>query len=344
MTTSNDHNGPAAQGNAPDALEELFRHVSARERPPREDEHAIRQSVHDEWRRVTGASWRRRTGIAMAVAASALLAVALLVLRPGAPVPGKPGPLVAAVEKVTGAATQTAGDGSVWPLGAGGDSLIAGSRLSTAAASGLALRWTNGAVIRVDEATDLLLESGNGIRLLRGAVYVDTGEAQATGDTPAIITPQGRIRHLGTRYMTRLSPAGTAVSVRAGAVIFSKLDRVGKETLRATAGQRLVVAISGEPRFEDVPTWGEEWAWAEGLSTRFAADGRPLNALFEWVASETGRALAYASPEARQLASSSVLHGAFDLAPLEALSVASATSDLVAEVRGGEIFVRWREP
>ena len=343
MTTDNDHEAHDPQPNDPDELAALFRHVRAREQPPQEAERAIREAVYGTWRQTATASRRRGAVFAFAVAASVALALIAVLFRSDDPTPAGPVLMLARVERAIGDVRQSpAGRDSV-PVETG-DNLASATRLATAAGAGLALRWTDGTMIRVDAESEVRLELGTEIRLLRGAIYVDTGQAGSAAGAPVVMTPQGEVRHTGTRYMTRVSSAGTTVSVRSGAVAFRGEPRDARPRLEAGAGEQLTAPRSGAPRVEPALTWGSEWAWTESLSPGFVADGRSLAELFDWVAVETGRAVSYASSEARGLAERSLLHGSFELPPMRTLAVASATSDLIASADGGEIRVTLRDP
>lgn len=86
------------------------------------------------------------------------------------------------------------------------------------------------------------------------------------------------------------------------------------------------------------------WEWVHAVAPVPLVDGRPLAVLLDWVARETGRPLRYASPTIREQAMNTVLHGRIrDLAPLEALEVMLATTDLdYALLADGTIEIRPR--
>ena len=85
-----------------DLLEELFRHASARERPPPDDEAAIREALHAEWRVITGRRRRRRTALSLAAAASLVLAVLIGTNMQRGPQVTTPAEQLASIQKVTG--------------------------------------------------------------------------------------------------------------------------------------------------------------------------------------------------------------------------------------------------
>jgi ferric-dicitrate binding protein FerR (iron transport regulator) len=215
--------------------------------------------------------------------------------------------------------------------------LMTGQQLVTGENSGLALRWLNGESIRLAERTKLRLTSAGEINMLVGRIYVDTDEADSAGSLH-ISTPAGRVRHIGTRYMTAVSANGTSVSVREGQVL---LDKQGVETL-ANGGDQLKVDALGILVVQAVPTYGALWQWTEELAPIFQSDGRSMADFLDWVAHESGRAVEFASPAAEQLAGETLLRGQVDMEPMHALALILQTSDLTSEVYAGTIVVRLR--
>lgn len=333
-----DQNGPT-RTHPPDALGELLRHAGARARPPRADENAIRTAVRHAWLQSTTAA-RRRRFVTWAVAASVVAAVAFS-LAGRLSGPGQPGPRLATVEKSFGEVQSGAATGGADGVEAGAD-LHPGQPIRSGPDAGLALRWHDGTTIRIAADTSVVLTSRHELRLVRGAVYIDTGTAAARQSFAGVTTPAGRIRHVGTRYMARVDTTATTVSVRTGTVVFRPEGTADNDAVRATSSQRLSVSRSGPPRVESTSTWGPEWDWVDALVPAFRADGRSLAEFFEWVATESGRSLSYASPAARRVAKQNRLHGTIELPPLRALAVASASSDLTARVNEGEIRIALR--
>ena len=87
---------------ANDALEQVFRHASARAQPPQAAEQAVRGALHSEWRAMTGRRKRRRLVFSLAAAASVVLAVAIATLLPHGPAAVAPSVTLATVEVATG--------------------------------------------------------------------------------------------------------------------------------------------------------------------------------------------------------------------------------------------------
>jgi hypothetical protein len=197
----------------------------------------------------------------------------------------------------------------------------------------------NGTLLRLDESTEITLVSGDEIFLQSGRVYLDTMPGQAGDKAITIHTAQGLVRHLGTQFITQWSEHGLLISVREGEVLYQPLPDSQQEPAQAGAGQQLEVTTGGEISMEAIPTWGTEWAWAEALSPGFTSDGRSLADLFQWAGRELGRQVEYSPATAEAEAAATVLHGNLDVHPLQALSVATATSNFTTRLSEGRIII-----
>jgi len=339
MNGTDNNQGRRHSGDLNDPLAELFRHASARQRPPAGDEQIVRQALHEQWEAMTRGPRARRKVWPWAIAASVLLAVVVGTRLSQVADPIAPAQQVALADRIMGQITLQTDTGSRNLHEAQEQWLLSGQTIRLGANSRLAMRWINGAAIRMDERTELKLISPDELFLDTGRIYVDTADADHTGAGITVHTPQGVVRHLGTQFMTQVSPSGTAVSVREGQVAyFPSPDRVDERTL-AIKGQKLAVAASGGIAIEPIAIWGDEWVWAEQMSTGFASDGRSLADLLAWAARESGRQVEYRSLVAESVAVATILHGDLELQPMQVLSVANATSDLRAEVEDGLIVV-----
>lgn len=320
-----------------DVLAELFRQVPARKPPPEEDEQLIRQSVHAQWQEMI--SGRRRRNWTWALAASIVVAVAAVVrIIPHPPISDSD-LKVASIEKIVGTVAAHSATGPLVLNAEASSDVMIGLTLRSDKASGAGLQWINGTLIRLDENTELKLISVDEIFLKSGRVYLDNLPGQEGGKSIIIRTPQGLVRHLGTQFMTQYSASSLLISVREGEVVYQPLASSPDGPAQAGVGQQLKVSPGGEIELEPISTWGADWTWAEALSPGFQSDGRSLSDLFAWAGRELGRELEYSSSSAESVAATTVLHGNLDLHPLQALSVATATSDLTAHVSDGRIVI-----
>ena len=184
--------GTQQHENQKDKVAELFRHASARERPPAEDELAIRQALHTEWSGMTRQRKRRKALFTLAAAASAVLAVMIGIRMAPEPTPAPSLAQLAVVEKSVGVVRVNSSDGSFQSLDSA-TALVAGQQIVTRGDSRMALRWLNGESIRLDENTELTLNSAGEVTLQAGQIYLDTDQAGANKEL-YILTPAGRVR------------------------------------------------------------------------------------------------------------------------------------------------------
>lgn len=324
-----------------DPLAELFRHASVRRQPPPEEERIVRQALYEQWRAMTPRPRNHMKFWPWAIAASIVLAIAVLLRLGPVSSPGAPVLRVAVVERLVGPLTLRTpeGDRILQEIPEGG--LLSGQAVRLEKGSMLAMLWNNGSVIRVDEGTELKLVSEREVFLVTGRIYVDTSGAGLEADQIAVSTPQGLVKHLGTQFVTQVTPAGTSVRVREGRVAYFPADGGDDEQTLAERGQLLAVAADGRIAIEPIETWGAEWEWAEQLAAGFVSDGRSLADLLAWAGRESGRLVRYGSSGAETAAGAAILRGDLrDLQPMQALLVATATTDLEAEVSQGLIVIR----
>jgi len=218
--------------------------------------------------------------------------------------------------------------------------LRAGDVLSTSSGALLALEWNDGASLRLDENTELVLHTEDEIELIQGRIYVDSGvdRAAAAPVSLSIQTHAGMVRHIGTQYLTAVQTAGIVVSVREGEV--QVRPESGAASVRP--GEQLSVSLDGEITQQVIPTHGAMWEWTERITPPLELDGMTALAFVQWAARETGHELVFESDAARQLAGETQLRGAVAQEPQRALYLILQTSDLEHEVSGGNILVRIR--
>jgi ferric-dicitrate binding protein FerR (iron transport regulator) len=322
----------------PDALEELLRITPVRQRPPAKDAAAIHASVHAAWRQEVHAHRGTRTRWAWAAAAVLAITLATFILRqPGT----DPAPTVqlAQVEGLTGTVIARQGSEKVALNSNAG--LVTGQVVTTLSDSRLTALWSGGIRLRFDQQTEFEAISTNELQLSAGRVYVDTSEATA-GTSLVIITPEGAVRHIGTRYQVRVDRALTEVWVREGQVV---LEPARHDTVsRVASGQRLAAQGDGSVTVTLAPTWGEVWAWVDAATPPFRIEGRSVAELLDWMARESGRSLVFASPEAQSEAKAVRLHGDLQLGVEDAVPVINETTDFRARIDGERIEVSIRKP
>jgi ferric-dicitrate binding protein FerR (iron transport regulator) len=336
--TEKDQRKPSEQTDK-DLLAELFRHASVRQRPPSVDEQAIRDSLQTQWETLTRQNKRKRRAWMWGIAASMALALAVGILMRSQSNPAHVLEFVAVASTVVGEVSTGLGADPAARLAGKGERLSVGQVLQTKAGSGLGLTWNSGTSLKLDERTEVRLVSRQEVFLASGRIYLDSPPGGANDQAISISTPQGWVRHVGTQFMTEVSAAGLTISVREGEVVYLSTPNDTADQASIGVGQQVSITDSGEIAVKEIPTWGQDWVWTENLSGTFETDGRSLSGLLAWAGRETGRQVKYSSKKAQRLAESTLLRGQLELDPAQALSVISATSDLVARTRDGLIVV-----
>jgi ferric-dicitrate binding protein FerR (iron transport regulator) len=204
--------------------------------------------------------------------------------------------------------------------------------------SGVRLRLDASSTARIDSATDVTLD--------RGAVYVDSADANPAkpGASPITIhTPAGLVRDIGTQFEVRLSGAGIRIRVRDGQVHFTHTNGVDAS---ARAGEELVSTPTGSDRsFErrSIAVTGKQWAWAERAGPPFSVDGKKLGAFLDWVSREGAWTVTFADVTYADAARAIVVHGRPDqlrgLTPAEALAVVLPTCGLRHRMEGNRVVI-----
>lgn len=323
-----------AHGFDGDLVETLIRTAGRRAEPPADAYRAVLAAAEATWHRKVKRRryWRTGAGIA---ATLVLLATGLALLRPI--YRAMTATEVALVERLGGdVEARLAGADAWWPLTDASSGLRAGTRLRTGPTGRADLRLEGDVSLRIATLTEIELRAPDAVRLRRGAVYADTGPRNSRGI--GIDTPMGVARDLGTQFEVRYTNDVLRLRVREGRV---SLQRASGD-VTAAAGEQLTIDLGGSMTRRIIGHDGNEWAWAETMTPVPDFDGQPATALLEWVSRETGRPVLFADPQVEQKAATVILHGPIgSLAPLEALRVMLATTDLTYEILpDGTIEVR----
>jgi ferric-dicitrate binding protein FerR (iron transport regulator) len=205
-----------------------------------------------------------------------------------------------------------------------------------------ALRLGDALSLRLDAGTRLVLEAPDRVRLIAGAVYVDSG-GLTSARALAIHTPAGVVRHVGTQFQVRVAGDEVRVQVREGRVLVAPVQ-AGAAEIGLGVGDELQ-AQSGAPAVirHNQASFGAQWQWAASVAPSFDIENRPLAEFAAWLAREQGWQLRYATPAKQQQALDIRLHGTVDGLEPEAMlrriamitGVPLAARDGVLEV-GGE--------
>jgi len=318
-------------------LERVLKSAGRRERPPAEIASAVRASLHAEWRATVAERGRRRNRW-MALAAS--LVAGILAVWAIAPRLGEPAGAVATVALAVGDVRATAGWLDPWNGLDDGEPLLSGQTLETDADARVALAFPGGVSVRLDRGSRLVATSADRLVLERGSLFVDAGPEPGPDSRLDVVTREGTVRHVGTRYEVRLLDTGTRVRVRDGVVEWDSGDG---SVEHSRAGEQITVGSDGRIERAAVNIYGPDWAWTGEVAPAPSIEGMPLGRFLAWAARETGRELAYDSSQTEMEAAAIVLHGSIQgLAPEQALHAVVGTTRLGAAVEGGRIVVSGR--
>ncbi|MEO1595071.1 MAG: FecR domain-containing protein [Pseudomonadota bacterium] len=314
-------------------LDELLRGAESRLRVPDTARQSAYRHLGTTWR---GLVWRRRAmraGIAATIVAA--IGAALIVFRPETP----PAPVVAETVRIIGDAWRVdeGGVAETLPVGA---SIRAGLLIRVDRQGGVALRDTNGVVLRLDQGTRLRSEGASHWFVEAGAVYIDTQAVAAdtraaSGPTVRVESAFGSVVNRGTQFLVAVSTDNMAVAVRRGRVAVSS----GSGQVAVEAGQQVDVDEDGPGRTREVAGWGAVWRWTENLVDWSIADGQTVAQLLLWVSHETGHPVAYENESARELALQSRVFGIAGLPPMRALPLGLASAEMRFGLVDGTIVV-----
>lgn len=315
-----------------DGVAALLRQVGVRDEPSTAVMEDVRRAIHHEWRATVTQRKRRRRIVAFGIAASIafIVVVASWTVRFAAPDPA----IALTIARVDGEAMLQATSADPLRTIGVGDSIAVGAILTTDAVTRLALAYGDGASLRIDRGSRIQRISPERFRLSAGAVYIDA-DSQAQHDL-VIETLAGEVRHVGTQYQVRQSSELVEISIREGRVEIARSNGAAL----ASAGERVRITAAGQVERGAVSAQDASWDWAEATSPTFAIHDRTLAEFLDWAARETGRQVAYASPEAQRTAKALRLRGSIEgLDPDTALSaVLSTTTDFTRYESGDDLI------
>ena len=323
---------PQDRQNGPDLVASLIRAAGRRAEPPVDAYQQVFTAATAAFREKT-AKRRERTLLLWAAAASvAALAIALVLQWNSSSTQAQ----VATVARVIGSVELEA-DGGWKPMTEAGGALAKGARLRTLAGGGVALALDGGASLRLAAATEVLMDGPRRILLRSGTLYLDKTGSVGTGYQ--IETPAGTARDVGTQFELHVAGGALRLRVREGRV---EIDRAGQH-LSGSAGEQLEIDPLGGVTRSTIAATDMAWQWTETVAPAPDIDGQPAAVLLAWVARETGRRLHYESAAVATRAANVILHGNIrHLAPLAALDVMLATTDLEYTLIGDTMEVRAR--
>ena len=316
---------PGETGPETQVVAGLIRSAGRRAAPPEASYRRTLELATDAWRAKTAGVRRRRRVVAVlsGLAAGAVMLVVLLPLLPRTD--DAPAVPVATLQRIIGRLEVLTPGASAWQLVQDdGATLLAASRVRTGPGSRAGLRLAGGSSLRLAEGTEISLYGATRLALIAGRAYVDSGGVRP-GDPVEIVTSTATAREEGTQFEVALLGETYRLRVREGRVVLSHDD--GQTT--GTAGEQLSIGPERKLERTSIRRADAAWQWVETVASAPDLNDRPVSDLLDWVARETGRAIRYADSEVERRAATTILHGSIrHLAPLEALDVMLATTDL----------------
>jgi ferric-dicitrate binding protein FerR (iron transport regulator) len=192
-----------------------------------------------------------------------------------------------------------------------GQKIYSASTLQTTSGR-VALTFGDSLSLRLDRNTRLRFDSAEGVTLLDGSVYVDSGGVNAVTRL-RIVTPAGEVRHVGTQFQVSVGGTLTHVQVREGRVVLTPADG---RTQDIGAGDRLVIDGGNIDLQRGQPAFGAAWEWVAQTAPLFDMENRPLTEFLTWIAREHGWQVRYGDATLQARAQGIRLHGS--LAGLDA--------------------------
>ena len=311
--------GKRDDSGATDEVARLVGIAGARSAPSVALQDSVRIALEHEWRAVSGRRkmLRRRHWLVASLTLLAIIGLGWVTLRQASESP----PLtVAMIVGTRGPVQVTAAAGGA--LIVAGDALAAGARIETGP-GGAALLSAGPVGVRVGPNTVLEFQRPGHIRMLRGLLYVDSGETPRL-DTLLVATPFGNLTHAGTQYQVEVEPGRFLfMSVREGRVLLQDYGR----TLAIARGEGLRVAGINHITRVAVASYDARWQWVSDFVPAFSIEGQSLSVFLAWFARETGRTLVYVAPTTHSDTDRTTMNGsAAGLTPAQALDAVLATT------------------
>lgn len=248
---------------------------------------------------------------------------------------GRPGEVfVARVDKLKGDVNRRIGPQATEILL--GSPLFSGQTLETLGGSGLALRFSLGQSLRMDQNTRLRFLSVNELELIQGAIYFDSG---IKDNTPAlkVHTPYGIVSDIGTQFEVRLTRQDIGVKVREGEVELNADSGITR-TLKST--EKLQLLKGGKATISHIAPDSLEWQWTQSLAPLFEFEGNSLDYFLNLFARENGWGLQYSTSALEHYAAETMLHGTIaDMDNDEILQTVSVIGDIDYEVKNWVLFI-----
>lgn len=303
----------------------LLERAGPREEPAEDARLRVRAATYWAWQALPERNRARAAPLA-AVAAAAVVVVAVFVgqrsLAPRSDVPH-----MAEILHATGAYAvgEERGSTKVLPPGA---------TVTTSASGRLVIRLADGAVLRLDTSSSVIMQDRNAVTLHRGRVFVDSravgvqgGSARANRGGSPVVTARGgvRVTTVGTQFAVSVEDTRVSVAVREGTVRMTMGGESATASARSGVGEVVVVENLAEVSRQPLGARDAHWGWIHQAQPDFSLESASVGEFLHWAARETALVLIFESEAVRQHAATVRLHGpgiaAADLERLDILEI-----------------------
>ena len=322
------------------------RYSSAAESTPRDNawpptRQAARSEPADSVSEASAGSSRFLPGL-LAAAAALLVGVAswwLLGTRAAVDDGAVKATVVGRFERVVGESSWHRTGETVAERPAPGVSIAVGDVLETRGSSSrLGLTLESGASVRLDSDAAVEWTGAHALKLLRGAVYVDSDGPAA----PALVvsTDFGEVREIGTQFQVRVTTERLVVGVREGRVVVSPPSGSLAGRSEVAAGQQVTVDEAGNLSAAELSPTSREWDWVLSAAPSFDPAGRSVIDFFGWYERQTGVVVRFADPAVQARVERLAAGGGLgELEPADALAGVLDSSRLVGEQADGVLEI-----
>jgi len=241
-------------------------------------------AVRSHWQQAVKLNKQRQRSYLWAAAASLMLVSSIIFLNLNQQPVALDSEFLAAVEGISGQAQWQHNDGS-WKKLQFNDSIKANTRIRTAHQSYLTLHLADQSEIRIAANSEFMAQA-NLIELKYGQLYHDTDDALIAAPL-TILTDQGSVQHIGTRYLVSSEQGEVKVAVRSGKVkITSAVDDQSDQILENN--QMASIKTNTPAEINTISAYDELWDWTFTAQAKFDLNNRSLYDFVNWYARQTG--------------------------------------------------------
>ncbi|MCB1583720.1 MAG: FecR family protein [Marinicella sp.] len=228
-------------------------------------------------------------------------------------------------------------DNKSWALLNDDETISPGDYIKTQKNNRLLVELNNGNQFRVDENTHLKIASNNEIQLMSGRIYIDSDSS--TGHHKLTVnTPVAYVNHIGTQYSVSFVDDELSIGVRNGLVLVNG-EQIPQSELKK--GKLFSVKNDGAISYSDISPYDRSWDWTQKINRGFVIQNSALSEYLDWVSSETGYPIKWASDAVKIHANNIILAGSINgIMPFDSLAVILPTTSLNYSIVDDQIYIQ----